>query len=136
MEPNSKGLGHGDGVSVQKSEFKFQGRPFLVPMCRIEGREVVAVGRWLRIATLKDEEWLEGEPVADPTQFVNALRASGLPADIFAFSEPIDATPVDGDGKFEIDNAAVIRTDNYKAWWEGLSKTCAGTCGGRRRMES
>ncbi len=89
-------------------------------MRRIEDREVVAVGRWLHIATLNDEEWLEGEPVADPTKFVNALRASGLPADIFAFSGPIGGTPVDGDGQFEIDNVAVIRTDDYKAWWEGL----------------
>ena len=89
-------------------------------MCRVEGREVVAVGRWLRIATLRDEEWLEGEPVADPTQFVKALRASGLPADIFAFSGPIDATPVDDDGQFELDNAAVIRTDDDKAWWQAL----------------
>lgn len=111
---------HGDGVSVQKSEFRFQGRSVLVPMCRIEGREVVAVGRWLRIATLNDEEWLEGVPVADPTKFVNALRASGLPADIFAFSGPIDGTRVEGVGQFEIDNVAVIRTDDYKAWWEGL----------------
>ena len=61
-----------------------------------------------------------GEPVADPTKFVNALRASGLPADIFAFSGPIDGTPVEGGGQFEIDNVAVIRTDDYKAWWEGL----------------
>ena len=107
-------------MSVQKSEFRFQGRSFLVPMCRIEGREVVAVGRWLRIATLNDEEWLEGEPVADSKKFVNALRASGLPADIFAFSGPIDGTPVEVDGQFEIDNVAAIRTDDYKAWWEGL----------------
>ena len=116
---NSK-VGHGDGVSVQKSEFRVKGRSFLVPMCRIEGREVVAVGRWLRIATLRDEEWLEGEPVADHTQFVKALRTSGLPADIFAFSGPIDAAPVDDDGQFELDNAAVIRTDDYKAWWDAL----------------
>lgn len=85
-------------MSVQKSEFRVKGRSFLVPMCRIEGREVIAVGRWLRIATLRDEEWLEGEPVATHTQFVKALRASGLPADIFAFSGPIDATPVHDDG--------------------------------------
>jgi hypothetical protein len=107
-------------VSIENSEFRYKGRSFLVPMCRIEGREVVAVGRWLRIAMMKDEEWLEDEPVADPTKFVNALLASGLPADIFAFPGLIDGTPVEGVGHFEIDNVAVIRTDNYKAWWQGL----------------
>jgi hypothetical protein len=89
-------------------------------MCRIDGREVIAVGRWLRVAMLNDEEWLEGELVADPPQFVKALHASGLDADIFAFPGPIDAAPVVIEGRRAFDNAAVIRTDDYKAWWEGL----------------
>lgn len=107
-------------MSIQKSEFRARGRPFLVPMCRIEGREVIAVGRWLRIATLKDEEWLEGQLVADPKRFVDALRASGLRADIFAFSGPIGAAPATGNGQFEMDNTAIIPTGDYKAWWDGL----------------
>jgi hypothetical protein len=112
----------GDGVSIEKSEFRYKGRSLLVPTTRIEGREVVAVGRWLRIAKLKDEEWLEGEPVADPARFVSALRASGLPADIFAFSGPIDGAAIQGINHFEIDNVAAIRTDDYKVWWAGLSQ--------------
>lgn len=107
-------------MNVERSEFKKQGRSFLVPMCRIEGREVISVGRWLRIATQKDEEWLDCEPIGDPVQFANALGKSGLPADIFTFLGPIGAGPIDGSGKVEIDNVAVIETDDYKAWWEGL----------------
>jgi hypothetical protein len=107
-------------VNVQKSEFRMQGKSFLVPMCTIEGREVISIGRHLRIAMLNEEEWLEGESVADPKRFVNALRASGLPADIFAFSGAIGAMPIDGSIQFETENWAVIRTHNYEAWWEGL----------------
>ncbi|MCI0744591.1 MAG: hypothetical protein L0Y58_04215 [Verrucomicrobia subdivision 3 bacterium] len=89
-------------------------------MCRIEGHGVVAVGRWLRVATLKDEDWLEGGLVAHPIKFIGALRASGLPADIFAFSGPLGGTPDESGGQFELENVAVIRTGDYKAWWEGL----------------
>jgi len=109
-------------VSIEKTEFRFKGRSFVVPTCRIEGWEVIAVGRWLRIASLKDEEWLEGDPLSDPPKFFSALRASGLPADIFTFSGRLDGSPAAVDGKIEIDNEAVIRTDDYKAWWDGLSQ--------------
>jgi hypothetical protein len=69
---------------------------------------------------LKDEEWIAGELVRDPPRFINALRESGLPADIFVYSGPIDSTPETGIGQVEIDNVAVIRTDDHKAWWDGL----------------
>ena len=80
-------------MSIEKTEFRFKGRSFVVPTCRIEGWEVIAVGRWLRIASLKDEEWLEGDPLSDPPKFFSALRASGLPADIFTFSGRLDGSP-------------------------------------------
>ena len=58
-------------MSVQKSEFRSK-----------EGRSSSQcagsrVGKWSRLADgcalrgLRDEEWLEGEPVADPTRFVS-----------------------------------------------------------------
>ena len=114
--------GHSDGIIVGTSEIQFKGKAFLVPACKIEGYEVVATGRWLRMATLRDEEWLEDKAIDDPTRFVNALRASGLPADIFAYSGPIDGATIEGPGQIEIDNAAVVQTEDYNAWWESLSK--------------
>jgi hypothetical protein len=89
-------------------------------MCRIGDRDVICLGRWLRIATIRDEEWLEGEAAPEPLQFLNALKASGLPADIFAFSDPIDGARILSGFPFEMDNAAVIRTDNYDKWWDEL----------------
>ena len=89
-------------------------------MSTVNGREVIVLGTWLKIATLKDEEWLEGQSVADPVQFTAALRRTDLHADIFAYSGPIDVEAVVGGAKEEKDNAAVIRTSDYKAWWEAL----------------
>jgi hypothetical protein len=110
----------GEDVSNGTSEYRIKGRSYVVPATRIEGHRVIAVGRWLRIATLQDEEWLEGELVADPPRFVDSLRSSGLRADIFAYSGPIDSTSVHPLGRCDHDNVAVIRTDDLKAWWDGL----------------
>jgi hypothetical protein len=107
-------------VNIQKTEFRHKGRSFLVPMFRLDGWEVIIPGRWLRIAILKDEDWIDGEPAAEPEKFIDALRKSGLHADVFAFSGPIDGRPVAIDGKAEVDNVAAVRTDEYKAWWDGL----------------
>ena len=109
-----------DHVSVHTSELRVQGRSSLVPTCRIEGREVIAVGSWLRTARLKDEEWIEREQVPNLERFISSLRDSGLRADIFAFSGVIDATPLVGIGHCDTDNVAIIRTDDFKAWWEAL----------------
>lgn len=116
----SMSIAQGLHVNAQQSEIKLKGKSILVPMRLIDDREVVSVGRWLRIAAIKDEEWLETEPVAKPEQFVAALRQSGLPADIFAFSAPIKGSAVGAGFPFEMDNVAAIRTRDYAAWWEGL----------------
>ena len=105
---------------MEKSEFRIRGTSVSVPMCRVDGREVISIGRYLRVAMLNDEEWLEDEPIADLPRFVNALLETALPADVFALSGPIDATPFDGIAQFEIENWAAVRTDDYEAWWEGL----------------
>jgi hypothetical protein len=83
---------------------------------------VIALGRWLRVATIRDEEWIEGPPLADPRQFAAAVKASGLAADIFVFSGPFGAPLIEQLGRVEMENAAVIRIDTYKAWWEALSQ--------------
>ena len=81
---------------------------------------MVALGRWLRIASVKDEEWLELDPIVDLGGFATALRQSGLGADLFEFAGPIDGSPVRPDCAFEMDNIAVIKTDDFQAWWDGL----------------
>ncbi len=108
-------------MSVLKSELTIRGRSVPVPMARIDGRDVIVVGRWLRTAMFKDEEWLEGESVENPAQFLERLRASGLRADLLTFTGRLDSPPIDDTRLLrELENAAVIRTNDYKAWWDGL----------------
>ena len=59
----------------------------MVPSVEIRGRTVVRTGGWLKLAALLDEELVEGEPVDEPSEFADLLRASELGADIFTFHQ-------------------------------------------------
>ena len=86
--------------------------------CEIEGRPVVINGRRLKIASVQDDLFADGEVVAEPEKFVAALKKSALNADLLTFPQKIyDAEPK-YKFHFEWDNAAVIVTDNFTDWWE------------------
>jgi len=102
-------------------EIKRKGKAVLVPTALIDGRTVLAKGRWLRIAAVKDEELVEGEAVRDPESFVAQLKASNLNADIVTFAQKLpDETPKH-DYYHEWDNIAVIRVTTYADWWGRLT---------------
>ena len=69
------------------TEIRVKGRPVRVNSTDIDGRTVIATGRWLRIASVKDEELVEGGAVNDPESFLAAVRRSGLRADVFTFAQ-------------------------------------------------
>ncbi len=118
---NSHAADSGDEApaSAYNVNVSLRGKTFLAPACKIQGREIVSLGRWLRIASVRDEDWLELEPIVDLSEFASALRHCGVGADIFEFAGPIDGVPR-SDCAFEMDNIAVIKTEDFQAWWEGL----------------
>jgi hypothetical protein len=109
-------------VNTLTSEISIRGKSVYVPMARVDGREVIVKGRWLRIASIRDEEWLENQAITDPARFVSAVRASGLRPDLVTFAEPLDKALAEWNGNWEFDNVAAILTKDHKAWWDGLSE--------------
>jgi hypothetical protein len=74
----------------------------------------------VRIAAFHDEEWIEGETVAEPEALVRSLR-SGPPADIFTFVRPLPERESRYSFHVEWDNVAVANlAAGFKPWWEGL----------------
>jgi hypothetical protein len=73
----------------------------------------------VRLATINDEEWIEGEPVADPKIFVRRMRDMP-PADIFSFARPLPACEPCYPYQFDWDNAAAVRTADFADWWDSL----------------
>ena len=76
---------------VVHTEVRIKGQALSVPSVEIGGRTVITTGSWLKIATVHDEELVEGDTVADPESFISRMKERGLNADIFSFprSSPI-----------------------------------------------
>jgi hypothetical protein len=107
-------------MSTTYGELSVRGKLVRVPMADVGGRSIAVSGRYPRMAAIKDEEWIEGGRICDVASFLPALRACGLKADVFSFSgELAEQTKIPG-ALSEIDNVAVIDTQDVKAWWESL----------------
>lgn len=82
-------------------------------------RELVVSGSFLRVASVRDEELVQGGVVPHAAEFVRDLRLRRpLRADLFSFSQNIDEPEPFYDFPFEWDNAAVTPTNSFTDWWE------------------
>ena len=73
----------------------------------------------MRLATIHDEEWIQGETISDPEAFVRCLREMP-PADIFSFAQPLPACEPRYPFHFDWDNVAALRTAEFGDWWDSL----------------
>lgn len=105
-------------MSIQKIEVRISGKEMMVPALPVGNRVVIRTGKWLKLATVQDELFLEGEPVNDPETFVREIKAGKLNADVFAFSQMLTNTEPKHRYFHEWDNAAGAPTSDYKDWWE------------------
>jgi hypothetical protein len=79
---------------------------------------VIVTGRWLKTAVVRDEEWQTAGIVADPDTFLEAVRQSGLKADILRFvPASTDRVPRQSH-RLEWDNVAAVRITTFADWWE------------------
>jgi hypothetical protein len=106
-------------TAIVPTEIRVKGKPSLVPSITIDGRTVITTGKWLKTASVQDEDLVEGEVVSHPDEFISRLKESGLSADIFTFAQKIPETTPLHDFDLEWDNLAVIPISTYADWWEG-----------------
>jgi hypothetical protein len=105
-----------------ESQVSIRGKQTIVPTIRVGDVEVITTGGWLRVAAIRDEDYFEGYPIADPERLVSGFREGGGRADVFSFSQRVpDVTPRYSYPMYW-DNSAVIRLGTYKEWWESLSQ--------------
>lgn len=107
-------------MSANQVSIGVRGRTITVPATEIDGRTVIVSGKWLKIASVRDEELVEGEVAHNPQLFISALRRGPVRADIFTFPQTdYDAMPK-YQYPFEWDNVAAARTTSFTDWWEKL----------------
>lgn len=107
-------------MEITSAAVSVKGKAASVPSLMVQNRKVVSEGKWLKIASVHDEVWLEGQPVEDPEAFVQVLKQGSLRADIFTFAQALPQSEPQYKFHFEWDNYAVAPTSDFKAWWEGL----------------
>jgi hypothetical protein len=105
MEPNSV-------------EISVKGRAVSVPSLQVGGRTIVVSGKWIKIASVKDEGWLEGEDVNDPEACIKKIKQENLKADIFTFVQKLPNSNQIYKFPMEWENVAAIPTTDYSCWWE------------------
>jgi hypothetical protein len=102
--------------AAERGEVRIKGKALLVPLVEIDDRTVVATGKWLKIALVRDEELVEGDTITDPKRFVAKLTQSGLRSDIFTFAQRIPESVVKHPYRMEWENAAAIPITTVAHW--------------------
>lgn len=103
-------------------EISVKGTWIKVPALDVNGDRLVATGRWLKVAFVHDEAWLESE-INDPEACVRELKnhaPRGLRADIFTFAQKLPAIVPKYKYSTEWDSIAAIPLTNFKTWWESV----------------
>lgn len=105
-------------MSIERDTIHVKGKSIRVPSMCIEDRTVISHGKWIRIASVRDEELLEGDTVAATTSFVSELKRSGLKSDLFTFAQRIPDTVPKHKYHIEWENAAAVPITTYAHWWK------------------
>ena len=110
-------------TGVQSIAISIKGQWVDVPAAVIDGHAVVARGRFITRAEIRDEYWTEGE-LEDPEAFVRSLkgqRVKGLKADILTFSQKLPHVTPKHPYPVDWDNVAAIGLTTYANWLRRLS---------------
>ena len=105
-------------------EISVKGKWYRVPALDVLGKSIVRKGSLLKIAYVKDEQWLE-TPVEDPALCIKALKeehSRDLHADIFTFCQKLPATQPQYPYPLEWESVAAIRITTFDEWWNLLSQ--------------
>jgi hypothetical protein len=115
--------GHQEMQATRRNiEIAIKGKWITVPALEVNGKNIVVGGKWIRIARVEAEEWLESE-LEDPQRCVQVLkqqRSADLQADILSFAQK----PPDIHRKYQFpvewDSVAAVCLTSFQDWWDGL----------------
>jgi hypothetical protein len=111
-----------EATSDNSIEISVKGRWVRVPALVVDGKSIIVRGKWIKVAVVHDEEWLETD-LEDPGFCVRMLKGKGsraLRADVFTFSQKLTTTPPQYPYFREWDSVAVVRLSCFRDWWEKL----------------
>ncbi|MFN0126413.1 MAG: hypothetical protein ACKV19_07005 [Verrucomicrobiales bacterium] len=105
-------------AETYRTEVRVRGKAILVPAIIIGERTIVANGKYVKIARIKDEAFVQGEIVANLDETLAAISAYQCKADIFCFSQKIGEDAPKYTHYFEWEDFAVINITSYEDWYK------------------
>jgi hypothetical protein len=109
-------------TTENRVEIRVKGRWVAVPALEVNGKQVIASGKWLRKATVRSEEMMETE-LENPELYVRELKNDAnrvLKADIFTFPQKLPTERPKYPYPVEWESVAAVRMVSFKEWWESL----------------
>ena len=103
-------------------EVRVKGHWVKVPSVNVSGKNLIAVGKWLRIARVRGEEMMENE-LEHPEVYIERLKGdakSALRADIFTFTQKLPAIQPKYFYPMEWESVAAIHLTSVTRWWDNL----------------
>jgi hypothetical protein len=98
-------------------EVSIKGRKQEVPAFRLEDVVIVTSGRFMKVAKIFDEYWLQANTLPDPHHVLERLRNVDKKPDLFTFAQRApDSKPL-FDFQMEWDNVAVIPVSSHDTWF-------------------
>ena len=101
-------------------DVSIRGKTVRVPTVEVAGKTVVVAGRFLRVASVYDPQFVEGETIVDPGELCRQLAARGLRADLLTFAQKIYDPEPRHTYPYEYDNVAAACATSYDEWWNRL----------------
>jgi hypothetical protein len=109
-------------TSRHSVEVRIRGQWVAVPVINVNGNELTAKGKWLKIARIRGEEMME-KGVDDPEVYIAALKKDPdriLMSDIFSFTQKVSESRPKFPYPIEWESVAAIPLKSFNGWWEGL----------------
>src|SRR5215470_13519138 len=108
--------------SMNSVEVRVRGRWVKVPAVSVGGANLIAAGKWLRVAAVRGEEMMESE-LECPEVYIKKLKGDAkgpLKADIFTFTQKLPVIQSKYSYPVEWESVAAIHLTSFTRWWEEL----------------
>ena len=107
---------------VRTIDVNVRGEVKRVPGLEVDGKTIVVLGGFVRVASVFGEDWLETE-LGRPNTCLEELRKqrkSGMRVDVFTFSQKVPESARRYDFPMDRDSIAVARIGSFEDWWQIL----------------
>jgi hypothetical protein len=102
---------------MNTQRISIRGRVSEVPSLEVQNACVIVRGKYLKIAGIFDEEWIEKRNLPDPSVALQMLKQQVNRPDLFTFAQRVPDSHPRFNFFLDWDNRAVLRLTTYEEWF-------------------